>query len=45
MSPKCPVFEEHQFNYNFELSGVDKSVFTCVCGAEEVEHEDAGTGA
>lgn len=42
---RCPIFEYHQYNYNADSSTVDKSVFTCPCGAEQVEHEDAGTGA
>lgn len=41
----CPIFEEHEFNYSAELSGVDKSVWSCICGEQQVEFEDAGTGA
>lgn len=34
-----------EFEYNSDLSGPDKSVFTCECGNTKVEPEDAGTGA
>lgn len=41
----CPIYNEHQFNYDAKLSSADKSVFTCLCGQEIIESEDAGTGA
>lgn len=43
----CPsnINEGHKFEYDTESSGTDKSVFLCRCGKEQIEHEDAGTGA
>lgn len=42
----CPILDKgHKFIYDPILSGSDKSVFICVCGKEQIEHEDAGTGA
>ncbi len=42
----CTLFEKgHKFVYDAERSGSDKSVFYCLCGKEQIEHEDAGTGA
>ncbi len=40
----CPIFQEHQFNYDPESSDISKSVFRCLCGADITEHEDCGTG-
>ncbi len=40
----CPIFKEHQFNYEAEQSDISRSVFRCLCGAEVTENEDCGTG-
>jgi len=47
MNDICPknLNEGHKFEYDTESSGTDKSVFLCRCGKEQIEHEDAGTGA
>lgn len=42
---RCPIFQEHQFNYDAKASSIDKSVFRCLCGEEEIVYEDSGTGA
>lgn len=40
----CSIYETHQFIYDADRSGIDKSVFVCICGREQIEHEDTGTG-
>ncbi len=40
----CPIFQEHQFDYDAEQSSVSKSVFQCLCGSQITENEDAPSG-
>lgn len=41
----CPIYNDHQFDYDAHASSADKSVFKCLCGKEVIEQEDCGTGA
>lgn len=43
---ECKVFDNgHLMQFDQTLSGSDKSVYSCACGATVIENEDAGTGA
>ncbi len=40
----CPIYgKEHQLE--FESADPTKTTFSCLCGAQIAEMEDAGTGA
>lgn len=43
---ECNVFDNgHIMCYDAVASSADKSVFSCKCGAQQIEAEDSGTGA
>lgn len=42
---QCSVYAlGHVIEFDPAASGPDKSVYSCPCGATELEYEDAGTG-
>lgn len=47
MTYDCTVFggKGHIMQFDSGLSGPDKTVYSCPCGALVIEPEDAGTGA